>query len=93
MVVMILENVPEGLRGELSRWLIEPSTGVFVGKISALVREQLWQHCTSKLRSGGMVQLFTMNNEQGFAIRMFGNVKRKLQDFEGLQLIKVLKSN
>ena len=35
MIVMILEKVSVGLRGELSRWLIEPRTGVFVGQVSA----------------------------------------------------------
>ena len=34
MIIMILENVPTGLRGELSRWLVEPKTGVFVGDFS-----------------------------------------------------------
>ena len=34
MIIMILENVPVGLRGELSRWLIEPRAGVFVGHVS-----------------------------------------------------------
>ncbi|MBA3516457.1 MAG: type I-E CRISPR-associated endoribonuclease Cas2, partial [Rhizobiales bacterium] len=31
MVVMMLERVSPSLRGELTRWLIEPKTGVFVG--------------------------------------------------------------
>ena len=32
MVVMVLEKVPVSLRGELTRWLIEPHPGVFVGR-------------------------------------------------------------
>jgi len=43
MVVMILECVPESLRGELSRWLLEPKAGVFVGTVTATVRERLWE--------------------------------------------------
>ena len=31
MVVIILEKVSASLRGELSRWLIEPKPGVFIG--------------------------------------------------------------
>ena len=42
MLVMVLENVPPSLRGELTRWLIEPRPGVFVGHVSALVRDRLW---------------------------------------------------
>ena len=33
MVVMILERAPPGLRGEMSRWMIEPKAGVFVGRV------------------------------------------------------------
>ena len=32
-VILMLERVPTGLRGELSRWMIEPRTGVFVGDL------------------------------------------------------------
>ena len=39
MIVIALERVPVGLRGELSRWLLELRPGVFVGKVSALVRD------------------------------------------------------
>jgi len=45
MLVMILETVPVGLRGELTRWLIEPHPGVFVGHVSGLVRDRLWLKC------------------------------------------------
>ena len=41
MVVMIMESVPAGLRGELSRWLIEPHPGVFWGHLSSMVRDRL----------------------------------------------------
>jgi CRISPR-associated protein Cas2 len=43
MVVIILEKVPVRLRGELTRWLLELKAGVFVGKVSAMVRDKLWQ--------------------------------------------------
>ena len=41
MVVMLMEKVPKSVRGELTRWLIELRSGVFVGNISALVRDKL----------------------------------------------------
>ena len=89
MVVMILEKVPVSLRGELSRWLIEPRTGVFVGHINAMVRERLWKKCCDKKRAGGVIQIWTTNNEQCFQIRMHGTTKRRVVDFEGLQLIQI----
>ena len=45
MVVIILEKVSPALRGELTRWLIEPHPGVFVGHVSGMVRDRLWEKC------------------------------------------------
>lgn len=41
MIVVVLSACPVGLRGDLTRWLLEISAGVFVGKVSARVREHL----------------------------------------------------
>ena len=89
MVVMILETVPVGLRGELTRWLIEPHAGVFVGHVNAMVRDRLWQKCCRRVQSGGLVQIWTTNNEQHYAMRTYGITKREVVDFEGLQLIRI----
>lgn len=88
MVVIILEKVSPSLRGELTRWLIEPHPGVFVGHVSGMVRDRLWDKCCERLRDGGVVQLWSTNNEQCFAIRSAGDTKREVVDFEGLSLIR-----
>ncbi len=87
MLVMILESVPVSLRGELTRWLIEPHAGVFVGQVSAMVRDRLWEKCCKKCKDGGVVQIWSTNTEQRFALRMYGDTTRQLVDFEGLVLI------
>ncbi len=89
MVVMTLEKVPASLRGELSRWLIEVQTGVYVGNVSATVRDLLWDKVVQHARSGRCTQLYRSNNEQGFVIRMHGEARRKLVDIEGYQLVAV----
>jgi len=89
MVIMILENVPSSLRGELTRWLIEPHPGVFVGDVSALVRDRLWDKCCSRSRGGGVIQAWTTNTEQGFDIRAFGLTRREIIDCDGLRLVRV----
>ena len=48
MVVMILERVPAALRGELSRWLTPITKGIHVGRVSPLVRDQLWDLALDK---------------------------------------------
>lgn len=89
MIVMILENVPVGLRGELSRWLIEPKSGVFVGDVSARVRDLLWEKCSRKAREGGVVQIWSTKSEQNFAIRMTGDTSREIVETEGLALVRI----
>lgn len=89
MVVIVLEKVPKRLRGELSRWMLEVSTGVFVGSMSALVRDLLWEKCKEKKTVGRCCQMYRTNNEQGFAIRTNGDTARILVDFDGLTLVAV----
>ena len=51
MVVLILERVPRGLRGDLSRWMVEPKAGIFLGRITARLRDKLWEKAVAG--SGG----------------------------------------
>ncbi len=89
MVVMILETVPVSLRGELTRWLIEPHAGVFVGHVNAMVRDRLWAKCCRAAKTGGVLQIWTTNTEQKFQMRSFGDIKREIVEFDGLQLIRI----
>jgi CRISPR-associated protein Cas2 len=89
MVIIILENVPVGLRGELSRWMLEPKSGVFVGTLTARIRDLLWEKCCSRAKTGGVIQIWNTNNEQGFSMRMHGVTSRSIEEVEGLQLIKI----
>lgn len=89
MVVMILERVTPSVRGELTRWLLEVRAGVFVGHVSALVREKLWWKCVNMRGAGSVVQMWSTNTEQRFQIRTTGDASRQVVDFEGLQLIRV----
>ena len=88
MVVMILERVTPSLRGELTRWLLQPKAGVFVGTVSALVRDKLWHKVNWSLKEGGAILIYSTNTEQGFAIRTWGRTGRLIEDFEGLLLVK-----
>lgn len=88
MLVMILEKVPPSLRGELTRWLIEPKPGVFVGQVSALVRDRLWEKCVKQRGEGGLIQIWSTNNEQHFDIRTWGETDRSMVNLEGVWLVR-----
>ncbi|AEB11727.1 type I-E CRISPR-associated endoribonuclease Cas2e [Marinithermus hydrothermalis] len=89
MVVMILEKVPRSLRGELTRWLVEVDTGVFVGRVSAMVRDLLWEKVVEKAGEGRCAMAYRTNNEQGFALKLHGYQDRSLRDFDGIVLVAV----
>ncbi len=91
MVIFIVERVPPGLRGELTRWFLEPKAGVFVGRVSALVRDLLWEKVCRDCRGGAALLIYSSDREQGFALRTQGDTSRRVEDFEGLFLIRIPK--
>lgn len=88
MVVLILEHIAPSVRGELTRWLIEPRAGVFVGTISAMVRDKLWESLQAKSPRCAMTMLYSARTEQGFAVRTYGDTTRQVVDYDGLALIR-----
>jgi CRISPR-associated endoribonuclease Cas2 subtype I-E len=53
MVVITLSECQASLRGDLTKWLLEINAGVFVGRISARVRNNLWERVCKSIPSGG----------------------------------------
>lgn len=88
MVVLIVTAVKPGLRGELSRWMIEPQAGVFVGHLSGRVRDRLWDKVTKETRDGSAIMIYSARTEQGFALRCHGDRRRVPADYEGISLIQ-----
>ena len=93
MLVMMLERVPVSLRGQLSRWLIEPRPGVFVGSVSATVRDKLWEKVCRAIRtSGACIRVYSSNTEQGFVVESAGIPGRRIVDCDGLKLVEIRKT-
>lgn len=67
MVVVTLTDCPPKLRGDLTKWLLEINTGVYVGKINARVREELWKRICDNIKSGRATMVFSAKNEQGLS--------------------------
>lgn len=88
MTVLLLERVSPSLRGELTRWLLEVRTGVFVGTVSAAVRQRLWERARDGLKEGHAVLIYAAPTEQGFRLETAGTGRHTVVDFDGLQLIR-----
>ncbi len=89
MVVIVLERVPPGLRGELTRWMLELRAGVFVGKMSAMVRDKLWEEVCRGMKGDAGIMVHSSDGEQGFAVTFWSTTSRSVVDFDGLTLIRV----
>ncbi|MFD4953755.1 type I-E CRISPR-associated endoribonuclease Cas2e [Streptomyces sp. NPDC058451] len=87
MTVIVLTNCPPGLRGFLTRWLLEISAGVFIGNPSARIRDLLWDEVQQYADQGRALLAHTTNNEQGFTFRTHDHAWHPV-DHEGLTLIR-----
>jgi len=68
--------------------MLEVKPGVFIGTLSATVREKLWEKACQKIKKGGAILIKTMNNEQRYLLKFHGNTNRSLINYDGIQLIK-----
>ncbi|MFE7356961.1 type I-E CRISPR-associated endoribonuclease Cas2e [Streptomyces sp. NPDC057543] len=89
MVVIATTAVPDHLRGALSRWTSEVVPGIFVGTVSARVRDELWSAVAETVGDGAALLIHPAPTEQGYALRTAGARRRVPMDFEGLTLIRM----
>lgn len=93
MIVLCVTNCPAGLRGDLSKWLNEIDTGVYVGRVNARVREELWKRICDNIKTGRATMVYSANNEQQYAFRTH-NTGWYPVDYEGITLMqKPLRQN
>lgn len=87
MTVIVLTDCPPKLRGDLTKWLLEINTGIYVGKVSARVRDELWIRVCENLNKGRATMVYSTNNEQGMDFRVH-NAVWKLVDYDGIKLVR-----
>lgn len=86
MVVLVLTACPAGLRGQLTRWLMEIAPGVFVGHVSARVRDQLWLRVAGLAGNGRALMVHSVRGEQRLAFKVH-NHDWVPTDFDGHTLM------
>ncbi|MFT4135337.1 type I-E CRISPR-associated endoribonuclease Cas2e [Microbacterium sp.] len=86
MVVLVLSACPAGLRGYLTRWLLEISAGVFVGAVSKRVRELMWKRTVQMVRTGRAIMVFSARNEQRLSFLVHGHHWEPI-DVDGITLM------
>lgn len=86
MVVVVLSAVPPSLRGDVSKWLFEIGTGVYVGNLSARVRENLWTRIEQNIKKGRALMVYSAANEQRFEFKVTDKYGEVL-DLDGLEFL------
>lgn len=86
MIVLVVTACPAGLRGDLSKWLIELTPGVFVGRPSARIRDLLWERTVELCKDGRALLVYSAANEQGLEFRTHRHHWQPT-DFDGVTLM------
>lgn len=87
MTVVVLSICPERLRGQLTRWLLEISAGVYVGHVPARVRERLWLRILEDVGKGRALMVYSTRGEQRFSIRVHNHSWEPVEN-DGLILMR-----
>ncbi|MFE9426464.1 type I-E CRISPR-associated endoribonuclease Cas2e [Kitasatospora sp. NPDC006697] len=87
MIALSVTAVPDHVRGALTRWLLEVTPYLYVGTVSAKVRDELWAAVSACAGDGVAVLVHPAANEQGFELRTAGEQRREPRDFDGLTLL------
>lgn len=87
MIVVVLTDCPPKLRGDLSKWLFEINTGVYVGRVNARIREALWNRICENLKHGQATMVYPAQGEQKMEFRVH-NTSWEIADFDGLKLMR-----
>lgn len=96
MLVIVLENAAPRLRGRLAVWLLEIRSGVYVGKVSAKVREMILKQVKSEIDEQGelfqpnAIVAWSTNTEAGFDFITVGKNRRIPKFMDGVKLISFL---
>lgn len=94
LVVISTTAVPDHVRGALTRWMVEPTPGFYVGTLSARVRDELWEAVSGSVDDGAATCVYPhADQEQRFMIHTAGQRRRRVIDWDGLQLIQFRAEN
>lgn len=86
MIVFSMTSCPPALRGDLTKWMQEIDVGVYVGKLSARVRDELWNRVQDNIKDGRAIMVYTTNNEQGLDFRVHNTAWIPV-DLDGLKVM------
>lgn len=92
MVTVVVSACPPSLRGDLTKWLLEVDTGVYVGRVASRVKDMLWDRIIRSIGTGRAVMIYSMRNEQHFEVLTHNGTFDPV-DFDGITLMMKCESD
>ncbi len=87
LTIIVLTNCPPKLRGDMTKWMAEINTGVYVGKLSSRVRDELWKRICENIKIGQATMVLPAEGEQHMDFRVH-NTTWEVVDFDGIKLMR-----
>ena len=87
MTVVTMSCCPAKLRGDLTRWMLEIDTNVYVGNLTARVRDAVWERICENIGSGRATMVFSAQNEQKLDFRIH-SASWEPTDYDGIKLVR-----
>lgn len=88
MVVITISKAPMSLRGDLTKWMQEIATGVYIGDLNCRVREELWKRVVQNVGKGQATISYTARNELGYQFKTHRTMQINIS-FDGIPLVMV----
>lgn len=89
MIVIVLENAPQRLRGRMAVWLLEVRAGVYIGEYNRKIREYFWTQIVEGIGDGNAVLAWRdPGAEAGFQFETLGKNRRIPVEFDGVRLVE-----
>ncbi|MGX7048423.1 type I-E CRISPR-associated endoribonuclease Cas2e [Pseudolactococcus piscium] len=86
MTVITITKAPAKLRGDLTKWMQEIATGVYVGNFNSRIREKLWDRVSDCIGNGQATMSYSSRNEIGYDFETLYTSRRSI-DYDGIPLV------
>lgn len=86
LTVITLKNCPLSLRGDLTKWMQEISTGVYIGNFNSKIREKLRERVVDSVGIGEATMSYAYRNEIGYNFQTHNCSKIPI-NFDGIPLV------
>lgn len=88
LTIITLKSVPNSLRGDLTKWMQEIATGVYIGNFNSKVRENLWKRVKESIKEGEATLSYASRNEIGYYFETI-NTNREVIELDGIPVVMI----